>query len=171
MLALLLAPASAMAQQGTPAALRAGAGVSPLERVLQHRADLALTPAQVQKLEAIRQASAEQERVLWAKIVEARGVAMGVPLRTQAATPADRQALRARMVAARPHMNELRQIHLRQMQEARAVLTADQNARAWVGTAPCGGMGPGARAGRGGRGTMRGTTRGQGAGLGPCAGW
>ncbi len=116
MLALLLTPTAALAQQGAPAGASAGTG--PIDRLLQRRTELALTQEQVQKLEAIRQKSAVRERELVGKVTEARGVAPGVPVRTQAATPAERRALRDK---GQPYMGELRQLHLQQMQEARGV--------------------------------------------------
>jgi len=166
-LALLLVPAGAVAQRG---AAPATPGSGPIERLLQRRTELALTQDQVQKLEAIRQRSADRERELVGRITASRGVAPGVPVRTQAATPAERQALREKTQAARPQMDELRQLHMQQIQEARGVLTAQQNARAWSGGAgPHAGMGPGMmrHGARGGaaRGAMR------GGGMGPCGRW
>jgi len=166
-LALVSLPVAAPAQQGAaPAAPATG----PIERLLQRRTDLALTQPQVQKLEAIRQQSAERERDLVAKITAARGVAPGVPLRTQVGTPAERQALREHMQASRPRMDELRQLHARQIQEARGVLTPEQNARAWTGGGQCcgaatglmrHGAGPrGMRHSGAGRGLMRAGGRG-----------
>ncbi len=155
MLALLLAPAAALAQQGAAAA----PGTGPIDRLLQRKKELALTQEQVQKLEAIQQRTAVRERELTGKVTEARGVAPGVPVRAQAATPAERQALRDK---GQPYMAELRQLHQQQMQEARGVLTAEQNARAWGGAGPCCGTGPGAmrRAGGHGPGAMRGARMG-----------
>ncbi len=158
MLALLLTPAASLAQQGAPAAAAPVSG--PIDRLLQRRTELALTQEQVQKLEAIRQQSAARERELVSKVTEARGAAPGVPVRTQAATPAERRALREK---GQPYMGELRQLHQQQMQQARAVLTAEQNARAWGRAGECCGTGPGAMRHGGGRG--RGPMHG--AGMGP----
>ncbi len=158
MLAVLLTPGAALAQQGAPAGAAPATG--PIERLLQRRTELALTQEQVQKLEAIRQKSAVRERELVAKVTEARGVAPGVPLHTQAATPAERRALRDK---GQPYMGERRQLHMQQLQEARGILTAEQNAKAWSGAGQCCGRGPGAMRHAGGRGpgAMR------GAGMGP----
>lgn len=146
-LALLLVPAAATAQQGAAPAQPA---IGPIERLVQHKTDLALTPDQVQKLEAIRQRSAERERELVGKITEARGVPPGVPLRTRLTTE-ERQAFQARRQAAQPYMNQLRELHQQQIQEARGILTAQQNARAW-GRGQCCGDGPGMMRGPGGPG-------------------
>ncbi len=152
-LALLLAPAAAAPQQGTAPAQPAR---GPIERLLQHKTELALTPDQVQKLEAIRQRSAAREQELVGKVTEARGVPPGVPLRTRL-TAQERQTLQARRQAAQPYMNQLRELHQQQMQEARGILTAQQNAQAW-GRGQCCGDGPGSMRGPGGpgRGGMRG---------------
>ncbi len=154
-LALLLAPVGVAAQQGAAPASPAARASSPIERLLQRRTELALTADQVQKLEAIRQKSAARERELVAKVTEARRAAPGVPIRSAAATPAERRALHAK---AQPFTNELRQLHAQQVQEARGVLTAEQSARAWNGAGQCCGRGPGAmrRAGGRGPGPMRG---------------
>jgi len=163
-LALLAVPAALLAQQGAPPA---GTGTNPIERVLQRRSELALTGDQVQELEAIRQKNAAHEKELVGKITAARGVAPGVPMRTQATTPAERQALWQKTQAVRPRMQELRQLHLQQIQEARSVLTAEQNAKAWAFEGRGrgrGGVGPGMMRPGAGRG-MRGT------GMGPRGGW
>ncbi len=161
-LALLLVPAAALGQQKA-APPGAGTYVGPIQRVLDRRTELTLTSEQVQKLEAIRNASAEQERTLVAKLTEARGgIAPGVPLRTHGATPEERQKVRAQMDAARPYHDQLRQLHQKQVQEARAILTPDQNTRAW--TRPHQGRGPGMMRHGGGAG-MR-----HGAGPGPHGG-
>lgn len=127
-LALLLVPAVAAAQQKTANQVpHAG----PIQGLLQHRTDLALTGDQVQKLEAIQQKNAARERELVAKITAVRGVPPGTPIRSHAGTVVERQAHRQAMQAVRPQMDELRSLHQVQIQEARAILTADQNARAW----------------------------------------
>ena len=167
---LLVVPANALAQQQA-AQPSAGAYVGPIQQVLDRRTDLSLTAAQVQKLEAIRNASAEQERTLVGKLTEARGgLPPGVPLRTHAATPEERQLLRSKMQAARPYYDQLRQLHQKQILEARALLTADQNARAWV--RPHQGLGPRMMGPGRGAGMGRGTGMRRGAaGPGPGGNW
>ncbi len=155
MLALLLAPAAALAQQAAPAA-----GTGPIDRLLHRKTELALTQEQVQMLEAIGQKSAAREQELVRKVTEARGVPPGVPARTQAATPAERRALREK---GQPYLGELRQLHMQQMQQARGILTAEQNARAWGRAGECCGTGPGAMR----RGGGRGPGPMHGAGMGP----
>ena len=129
-LALLLVPAMATAQE-KPATRIPHSG--PIQGLLQHRSDLALTGDQVQKLEAIQQKNAAREQELVDRITAGRGVPPGTPTRSHAGTVVERQAHRQAMQAVRPQVDELRTLHQAQIQEARAILTADQNARAWGG--------------------------------------
>ena len=161
-LALLLMPVAAAAQQkpGTPIP-----HTGPIQGLLQHRTELALTGDQVQKLEALQQKNAAREQELVGKITAVRGVPPGTPLRAHLATPAERQAMQQK-VQSMPELAELRQLHQQQIQEARAVLTPDQNAKAWAFQGPRAGYGH-----RGmGPGMMRHGGRGRG-GAGPRAGW
>jgi LTXXQ motif family protein len=148
---------------GGMGAMRGGAVDDPAQFLLGRTGELGLTDAQVTRLAAIARRSAERRRAI--------GVQMD-SLRTQRAPgtarpdSAGRERMRQRFEQMRPAMERLRAQAQTDRRDAIAVLTPDQQARAWERIAASGrmrgGMSRGFRSGRGmhgGRMGMRGPGR------------
>jgi Spy/CpxP family protein refolding chaperone len=140
---------------------RGGAVDDPAQYLLAHTGELNLTDAQVTRLAAIARRSAERRRAFRAQmdsIRPAQGVAGGRP------DSAARAQMRQRFEKMQPAMQRLRDQSQTDRRDAIAILTPDQQARAWEriaasGRMQRGGMGRGFRPGRGmsgGRMGMRG---------------
>jgi hypothetical protein len=159
----LAAPLAASAQQ--PATLEQG----PAQRLLAHRAELSLTAAQVQKLEAIDLRYREQNRDVVARLETLRGGAVGDPVRMRELSLEERQQLQASRAEMQPLMQRLRESHNQQLGELRGVLNQEQNRNAnqYLYQGP--GQGQGRGVGAAGE-TMRGQGRGQGSGRGMMRG-
>ena len=126
---------------------RSGAVDDPAQFLLARTGELNLTDAQVTRLAAIARRSAERRRALRVQMDS---------LRTQrppgAARPdsAERARMRQRFEQMRPAMQRLRDQAQADRRDAIAVLTPDQQARAWERVAASGGrMRRGGMAGRG----------------------
>ena len=135
---------------GGMGASRSGAVDDPAQFLLARTGELNLTDAQVTRLAAIARRSAERRRALRVQMDS---------LRTQrppgAARPdsAERARMRQRFEEMRPAMQRLRDQAQADRRDAIAVLTPDQQARAWERIAASGrmhrgGMGRGFHGGR-----------------------
>ena len=136
-----------------------GAVSAPAEFLLSQTGELKLTDAQVTRLAAIARRSAERRRAFRAQMDSLR------PERTRGERPdsATRERMRQRAEQMRPQMEKLRAQSQADRRDAIAVLTPDQQARAWERIAM---SGRGASAGfRGSPGRM-GMRRGRGGGPG-----
>jgi Spy/CpxP family protein refolding chaperone len=130
---------------------RGGAVDDPAQYLLAHTGELNLTDAQVTRLAAIARRSAERRRTFRAQmdsIRPAQGFAGGRP------DSAARAQMRQRFEQMRPAMQRLRDQSQADRRDAIAILTPDQQARAWEriaasGRMQRGGMGRGFRPGRG----------------------
>lgn len=145
----LLAPVALAAQEPAP---RGGAAqpMSPLTRILEHRAELGLSAEQVTRLEAIEQRLQERIAPLQEQMREARGEMPARGMRgargargergqrraPRPMSPEQRAAARERMEETRermdemrPAMEELRESRQEAMEEIREVLTEDQQER------------------------------------------
>lgn len=184
-IALLMAVAAPLAAQGAGAPMGAGqapAGpIPPAARfMLAHTGELNLTDAQVVKLAAIERRAEARRSATRASMDSMRTRMMAQPVPTDsAARLARRNTMMSTMQATRTRMQEQQQADLR---DAIAVLTPDQQAKAWqiVAQSPRGNraarpgraMRPGAMgqmAPGGARPRMRpgmGMGRGQGMGMG-----
>jgi Spy/CpxP family protein refolding chaperone len=161
--AYILAVALAAPVAGSAQAPAAGAQ-GPAERLLAHRAELALTADQVQKLEAIDKRQDQQDKEVIAKLEALRGKPVGQPLRMRELAPADREKLQANRNELQPLMQQLRTSHQAAIADVRGVLTSEQSSRAGQYLYQGPGQGQG-------RGPMAGANlRGQGQGRGPGAG-
>jgi len=120
----------------------------PAQFLLSQTGELKLTDAQVTRLAAIARRSAERRQALRAQMDSLR------PQRARGERPdsATRARMREQFDQMRPQMERLREQSLADRRDAIAVLTPDQQARAWERVA---------RAGRGDRASFRG---GRGAG-------
>ena len=136
----------------------------PAQYLLAQTGELNLTDAQVTRLAAIARRSAERRRAFRAQMDSmrpAQGFTGGRP------DSAARAQMRQRFEQMRPAMQRLRDQSQADRRDAIAVLTPDQQARAWEriatsGRMQRGGMGRGFRPGRGmpaGRMGMRGRPR------------
>ena len=121
--------AQAPGAPGASGAAMAGAamGPDPAAMLLARTGDLQLTDAQVVRLAAISRRSADRRRTLRASFDSIR------PPMTAGARPdsATREALRARFAGMRTRMEQMRAAQHTDLRDAIAVLTADQQARAW----------------------------------------
>ena len=146
---------------GGMGASRSGAVDDPAQFLLARTGELNLTDAQVTRLAAIARRSAERRRALRVQMDS---------LRTQpppgAARPdsAERARMRQRFEEMRPAMQRLRDQAQADRRDAIAVLTPDQQARAWERVAASGrmhhgGMGRGSRHGHGMHGNRMGPRR------------
>ena len=142
-----------------------GAVEDPAQFLLARTGELNLTDAQVTRLAAIARRSAERRRAFRAQMDSIRP-AQGFG-RTRPDSAA-RAQMRQRFEQMRPAMQRLRDQSQADRRDAIAILTPDQQARAWEriatsGRMQRGGMGRGFRPGRdmrGGRMGMRGRPRG-----------
>ena len=152
---------------GAPVAVSAQAPTAPVqapaERLLAHRAELALTADQVQKLEAIDRKYEQQDKETVARLEAVRGKPIGEPLRMRELAAADRAKLVASREQMQPLMQQLRSSHQAAIAELRGVLTAEQSTKAnqYLYQGP--GQGRGAGALRSGRGSMPGPGAGRAA--------
>jgi hypothetical protein len=144
---------------------RGGAVDDPAQFLLAQTGELNLTDAQVTRLAAIARRSAERRRALRAQMDSMRPERPFSGGRPDSAARAQmRQQMRQRLDQMRPAMERLRDQAQADRRDAIAVLTPDQQARAWEriaasGRMQRGGMGRGFRPGRGmpgGRMRMRG---------------
>ncbi len=118
-------------------ALGAGAVDDPAQFLLAHTGELNLTDAQVTRLAAIARRSAERRRAFGLQMDSLR--AQRAP---GAARPdsADRERMRQSFEQMRPGMERLRDQAQADRRDAIAVLTPDQQARAWERVATSGRM-------------------------------
>jgi len=153
----------------------------PAQFLLSQTGELKLTDAQVTRLAAIARRSAERRQALRAQMDSLR------PQRARGERPdsATRARMREQFDQMRPQMERLREQSLADRRDAIAVLTPDQQARAWERVARSGrgdrasfrgGRGAGERRMhmRGGSGMHGGRMGGQGFGprrMGPDGGW
>jgi hypothetical protein len=153
----------------------AGPLSNPAEFLLARTGELQLTDAQVTRLAGIARRSAERRRAMRASLDSMRPEGGRAALRDSAA----RQQLRQRAEQMRPAMERLREQSLADRRDAIAVLTPDQQARAWEQVAASGRSmrgqrgRPGGMRGMGMRRGMRGgmaVPRGGPRRLGPPAG-
>ena len=139
LLALPAAPALAQGGgSGRPGMRQADARQSPIEVLLEHRADLALTGDQVTRLEQLQEDLRAKTSSVQEQLRQARSGGRGLS-REQ----------------ARPLMQQLREQHQEAIQQAHAILTADQKERARSYLPRRSEDGPGARGGGRGRGGDR----------------
>jgi hypothetical protein len=130
---------------------RGGAVEDPAQYLLAQTGELNLTDAQVTRLAAIARRSAERRRAFRAQmdsIRPAQGFGRTGP------DSAARAQMRQRFEQMRPAMQRLRDQSQADRRDAIAILTPDQQARAWEriatsGRMQRGGMGRGFRSGRG----------------------
>jgi len=132
---------------GGMGAPRGGAVDDPAQFLLAQTGELNLTDAQVTRLAAIARRSAERRRTLRVQMDSLR-----TPRGPGATRPdsAERARMRQRFEQMRPAMDRLRDQAQADRRDAIAVLTPDQQARAWErvaasGQMPRGGMGRGFR--------------------------
>ncbi|HUH14041.1 MAG TPA: hypothetical protein VMK65_13080 [Longimicrobiales bacterium] len=126
--ALLLGlPATAAAQRGDGPRMQARVLESnPIERLLETRERLALTEEQVTRLSAI---AARVDQETEAEVAQLRELRAKMPARGQGQpTMEERQRFRSMMEAARPAMERVREKHGAALDEARELLTAEQQA-------------------------------------------
>lgn len=129
--ALGLAAAPAVAQAGPGGRGGMGRGMAaggpaamarnPVEVLLDHGADLALTDEQATRLEAIRDHVAQENGPRWEQLRSAFGDKAPADM-----TVEERQELRERMRALDPVRSEIRETNRKAMDDARAVLTPEQ---------------------------------------------
>jgi Spy/CpxP family protein refolding chaperone len=149
---------------GPRGGMGAGAGPTrdPAEFLLSHTGELKLTDAQVTRLAAIARRSADRRQAMRTQLDSMRSnfARGGRP------DSAARAGMRQRMEQMRPQMDRMREQSLADRRDAIAVLTPDQQARAWERIASSGrsGFDGGARRGfAGARGPrMRGGFSGPG---------
>ena len=142
---------------------RGGAVDDPAQFLLGRTGELGLTDAQVTRLAAIARRSAERRRAFGMQMDSLRSQRAPSGTRPDSA---DRARMRQRFEQMRPAMERLRAQAQTDRRDAIAVLTPDQQARAWERIAASGrmrdAMGRGFRPGRGmhgGRMGMRGPGR------------
>lgn len=142
--ALAQAPAAPPGEPG-PMAM----GIDPAGMLLARTGELQLTDAQVVRLAAISRRAADRRRAMRASFDSIRPPMTGRP------DSAARAAFRARADAMRARMQQGRDAQHTDLRDAIAVLTADQQARAWemMAARRRGPMGP--RRGGFGGGMMR----------------
>lgn len=101
-----------------------------LDALLKHRAELRLTDDQVARLTALDQRLDEQNRALREQF-EAAGLGEMRERghRRRDLSPAEREQLRARMQAARPLLEQLRENNRAAREQVRQILTAEQQNR------------------------------------------
>ena len=100
---------------------RRGPAGNPLERVLEHRAELGLSAAQVERLTEIRSRAEAEAAPIAERLEEARGDRDLRDLSRE-----ERAAFRQRMEALRPEMERLREIRRSAFDQASEVLTDAQ---------------------------------------------
>lgn len=157
--ALAAAPATLAAQTQEPARSEARGAMhrfDPVARLLARKAELGLSADQVARLEAVQAKMQERNRPLVEKLRAARAEFRGdgearpreltpgqreeLRKRWESMTPEQREErrkqreerraeMRKRMEEIRPVVEQLRENHRQAMTEARAVLTAEQQAR------------------------------------------
>ena len=98
--------------------------------LLERRADLKLTDAQVTRLTEVRRQLQEQNRPLIARLDSLRASVRGRDGRSEEPTAEEREAWRERREAARPTFRQLRANYRRAMDTVRSVLTPEQRDRA-----------------------------------------
>lgn len=166
----LAAPLATLAQEPVKRA------ANPAGRLLAHRAELALSAEQVQKLEAMDRQLAAADQAVTAKLDAIRPKPVGEPLRMRDMSAADRTKLQGNRDELQPLMKQLRTNHEQAVTDIRALLTPAQarQADAFLYEGPGRGQGAGAGAamgqGRGagqGRAVMngRGASSGRGRGM------
>jgi hypothetical protein len=132
--ALLTMPGALAAQAGPPGRaagpMQMMAQRSPVDIILEHRADLKLSDDQVTKLEAIDRAVEEKNRPHVEKIRETMGNAPTRPGGMQNMTPQEREAMRARREAVRPLMEKIQANNQEGLKQAEEVLAPDQRSQA-----------------------------------------
>lgn len=119
--ALAQAPAAPPAELGAMAM-----GMDPAGMLLARTGDLQLTDAQVVRLAAIARRSADRRRAMRASFDSIRP-----PMNAGRPDSAARAAFRARADAMRARFEQARDAAHADLRDAIAVLTADQQARAW----------------------------------------
>jgi Spy/CpxP family protein refolding chaperone len=134
--ALIAAPAPVLAQQPQPMPLpRAEMGPRamqgpPLGFLLRNQAELGLTDEQITRLQQVAQRLEQQNQPLLEQLRAA-----GIPVRPERRqgvremTPEQRRELRQRLEAHRPTLMQMRENAHTAMQEAREVLTPEQQQR------------------------------------------
>lgn len=130
--ALLVAPAPVLAQSPAPQGARAEQhGGRAAGFLLRHRAELGLSDEQVAHMNAIAARLQEQNRPLVERLRAA-----GLPMRPQERTrlremtPEQRRELRSKFEEHRPTLQQLRANTRAAVDEARAILTPEQQERA-----------------------------------------
>ena len=133
--------AVAQAPATPPASARAGGTVPAARMLLAHTGELGLTDAQVVRLAAIERRSEARRATLRAQLDSGRQ-----RFETQRADTAARRQFRERM---RTSVDRATEQSRTDMRDAIAVLTADQQAKAWELVARRGGAGRGMRGAEG----------------------
>ncbi len=153
-LALVAAPAMAQGGPGRPgmgAGMRGPAQMerNPVQVLLDHGQDLALTAEQVTKLTAIQARVEKENGPRWEQMKKAFGDKAPADM-----TAEERQQARERMQALQPVRDQIRETDRTAMAEARALLTPDQvtKMRAFMRRGPADRPGRGERPRRGPRG-------------------
>ena len=127
-----LCAGAAMAQApgapGAPAAPLMARPMDPAAMLLARTGELQLSDAQVVRLAAIARRSADRRRAMRASFDSMRPPMMGGAARPDSAA---RATFRARADAIRARMEQARNAQHTDLRDAIAVLTADQQARAW----------------------------------------
>ncbi|MEX2179480.1 MAG: Spy/CpxP family protein refolding chaperone [Gemmatimonadaceae bacterium] len=126
---------------GAPAARQAGPPAAQI--LLAHTGELQLTDAQVLRLAAIARRAETRHQSMRASMDSARGRFQGRP-----ATPADSTARRQFAERMRTDMERMGEQERTDRRDAIAVLTPDQQARAWEFAANRGNRGEQMRGGR-----------------------
>lgn len=135
-------------------------GMDPAGMLLARTGELQLTDAQVVRLAAISRRTADRRRAMRASFDSIRP-----PVTAGRPDSAARAAMRARFEGMRTRMQQARDAQHTDLRDAIAVLTADQQARAWEMMAAHrrGPMGPGRRGFGGGMRPRFGAPEGPGA--------
>lgn len=144
---------------------------NPAQRLLAHRAELALTAEQVKKLEAMDRQLGAADQAVVAKLEGLRPKPVGEPLRMRDMSAADRAKLQENRAELQPLMKQLRTSHQQAITDIRALLTPEQarKADAFLFEGPGRGQGAGAGEAMGqgrGQGQGRAVMNGRGAGAG-----
>lgn len=122
---LVGAPPLVVAQRAGPAAAPRAPGQGPFEVLLAHRAELALSDAQVQRILQIRAELEQRNAPIVARLVSMRRE-LGPRVAPRAMSRGDRAELRARTRAARPLVARIRANNHAAMLQIGELLTAGQ---------------------------------------------
>lgn len=104
-------------------------GVGPVDLLLERRADVGLSAAQVERLQAVREELAERNRPLLAELLRIRQEVRGKDASIGNATPEERALFRSRVAEARPLLQRVRQNNRWAMQRVGGILTPQQRVR------------------------------------------